>query len=129
MGSRSGRWPMFAIDSMDGSLHPLAGSPLAAGPDGYSIAINPVSAFAYATSVDLDTVTAYPLDPVAGGLTVPSGAPAVGTDAEPMFIAIDPSGKFAYTANYIGGNISAFTLNPVTGALTADGAPFSSGAG
>jgi 6-phosphogluconolactonase len=90
--------------------------------------MNPNGAFAYVSTADANTLTAYAMDPITGKLTASTATPPGATDTEPLFAAVDPSGRFAFTANYSGDDVSAFTLDPVTGALTAvGGAPFKAG--
>jgi 6-phosphogluconolactonase (cycloisomerase 2 family) len=62
----------FAIDPGTGALSPLAGSPFAAGPNTYSVAVHPSGQFLFVGSND---VSVYAIDPKAGSLTPVAGSP------------------------------------------------------
>src|SRR5208282_1840651 len=72
----------------------------------YASAIDPSGRFLYVTDTDSNTVYAFTIDPVKGGLTLITGSPFTGPTgngfngfAEPRSVEVDPSGQFLYIVN------------------------------
>jgi len=123
----------YTIDRTTGALTPVLGSPVTAGGNSESLAVNPSGKFAYVAN-DIGTISAYSIDSNTGALTPIPGSPFAATGITPVWVAVDPSGKFAYVANYCGvgpcsqGTVSAYTINTTTGALTpVPGSPLAAG--
>lgn len=116
----------FAINSADGSLTPLAGSPFAVNGMGpITATADGLGRFLYIGNNISQDVSAYAIGP-SGELTAVPGGPfpagVVGTGS----IASDPLGRFLYvTTGAITAAFSVFRIDPATGALThVPGSPF-----
>lgn len=120
----------FTIDATTGGLVPVAGSPFATGTNTpvvtqpQSIAVDPLTKFAYVTNTGENTISLFTLDSTTGAMT--ANGPDVTALAGPSAITIDPTGAFVYVSTTNG--ILGFTLDPATGLLTAmAGSPFNTG--
>jgi 6-phosphogluconolactonase len=117
----------FTIDSTDGSLTPVPGSPFATGAQQlYALAVSPSGKFLVAADGLASTVLVFSVDPTSGALTQVAGSPfATEVGAGTSGVAFDKSGTHLYAANYLTNDVSAFSFNTNTGALTAvAGSPF-----
>jgi YVTN family beta-propeller protein len=96
----SGKISAFTVSATNGALTEVTGSPFAAGPDTYGLAVDPSGKFLYtaqAGSCDFESVpgavsvfsigASGALSPAGQGLALPYSA---------YSIQIDPTGKFAY---------------------------------
>jgi 6-phosphogluconolactonase (cycloisomerase 2 family) len=121
----------FAIDSSNGALTTVPGSPFPTQTDGFSfsIAVHPSGKFLYAdVGPESNAVEGWTIDGTTGALTtvVPGSPFPVGNTPGPFIssIVIDPSGKFLYAPG-MPGTIYGFTINQNSGALTPmTGSPF-----
>ena len=123
----------FTVNTTDGSLTPVSGSPFATGFFPRTIAVDPAGKFLYATisSSFMGTSTAvyaYSIDATSGALTTVSGSPFPAGE-NPVSAAVDVSGRFLFVANNAntanGNSVSAFSIDPNSGVLTAvAGSPF-----
>jgi 6-phosphogluconolactonase len=122
----------YTISSSTGALHPVAGSPFAAGQGPVSVAVDPSGHFAYVTNSYDSTVSAYTIDSSTGALSAVSGSPFAARYA-PNSVTVDPSGRFAYVvaqcnSDCTAGAVLAYTINSSTGALRKiSGSPFAAG--
>jgi 6-phosphogluconolactonase len=117
----------FTINSTDGSLAPVAGSPFATGAQQlFALAMSPSGKFLVAADGLASTVLVFRIDSASGALTQVAGSPfATEVGAGTSGVAFDNTGNYLYTANYSTNNVSAFSVNADTGALTAvAGSPF-----
>jgi 6-phosphogluconolactonase (cycloisomerase 2 family) len=105
----------FTINSSNGHLTAVSGSPFAAGSSPAWIATDPFGKFAYVANTGSTNLSEYTINSGTGALTQINGSP-VGTPGFPYLVTVDPSGRFAYVGN--GADISAYTINTATGALT-----------
>jgi 6-phosphogluconolactonase (cycloisomerase 2 family) len=115
----------FAISSVDGSLTPLPGSPIASpAATPTAIAIDPHSAFAIVAGSGAPSLAMFALDPT-------TGAPvALATAATNGFagVTLAPSGQFAYAGDTHDTDY-AFAIDRATGAATlVDSVPVQAGA-
>lgn len=100
---------------------PLVGCSSSEGPGGGQTEF---TRFAYVASSRDDSVSAYAVDELTGGLHL-LGTVAAGTT--PWSVTIDPSGRFAYVANQLSDNVSQYrigadgTLSPLTPPTAAAG--------
>ena len=65
----------FSIDSSNGKLKPVAGSPFTAGSNPKRLAVDPSSEFLYVTNEDEDNMSVFTIDPTTGVLRNVSGSP------------------------------------------------------
>src|SRR4030081_2264943 len=100
----------YAINNINGSLTPVAGSPFLTG-SMFSVAMHPTGKFL--VGVSGTGVGVYAIDPSSGSLT---SIQTVSGDS-PVSAAIDPTGSFLFIANVNSNSVSPFTLNPNTGIL------------
>jgi len=126
----SGRILGYLVNSVNGKLSPVAGSPFSTGKSGStSVAVDPAGRFLYATNqfAGDNDISGFRINRVNGKLTPIPGSPfAAGSG--PTAVAIDPSGKFAYVANLGTNNVSAYTINEENGGLVSvPGSPYSAG--
>lgn len=133
----------YVIDSSNGALTSVVGSPFSAGTVAMAVRVDPSGRYAYVANLDSDNISAYVIDSSTGALTpiagspfpggggTPTGPPMQGpVGAGPTGLAIDPSGRFVYVTNANSNTISAFSIDTNTGALTPiSGSPFASGVG
>jgi 6-phosphogluconolactonase (cycloisomerase 2 family) len=123
----------FTVNSTNGSLTPISGSPFSTGFFPRTIAIDPAGKFLYATisSSFMGTSTAvyaYTIDATSGALTAVPGSPFAAGE-NPVSAAVDVSGRFLFVANNAnttnGNSVSVFSIDPDTGVLTGvSGSPF-----
>jgi 6-phosphogluconolactonase len=120
----------YIVNSTNGKLTPIAGSPFITGSSGStSVAVDPAGRFLYATNqfAGNDDVSGFRIDCDSGKLTPIPGSPFP-SGAGPTAVAIDPSGRFAYVANLGTNNVSAYTINQETGRLVqVSGSPYAAG--
>jgi 6-phosphogluconolactonase (cycloisomerase 2 family) len=117
----------FTINSTDGSLAPVAGSPFATGAQQlYALTISPSGKFLVAADGQASTVLVFSVDPTSGALTQVAGSPfTTEVGAGTSGVGFDKTGTYLYAANYLTNNVSAFSVNADTGALSAvAGSPF-----
>jgi 6-phosphogluconolactonase (cycloisomerase 2 family) len=89
-----------------------------------SIKCTNVGRFLYVTNSANNTIAAYSIDPVAGGLTPVAGSPYA-TGSDPISLALSPFGGYAYVLDG-DGTISQYRINSASGVLTAiAGSPYS----
>ena len=98
VNSASNNVSAYTINATTGELTAI-GSPVAAGTNPFSIAIDPTGKFAYVANASSNNVSAYTVNATTGELTAIGSPVPAGTN--PYSIAIDPTGKFAYVANLI----------------------------
>jgi 6-phosphogluconolactonase len=126
----SGKILGYVLNSANGKLTPVAGSPFSTGKSGStSVAVDPAGRFLYATNqyAGDDDISGFRIDCDSGRLTPIPGSPFA-SGAGPTAVAIDPSGKFAYVANRGSNNVSAYTIDEKSGRLSpVAGSPFSAG--
>ena len=120
--SGSGNVSAYLINQTSGALTPV-GSPVVAGTNPRSVAIDPTGKCALVASAGSDNVKSYAIDSATGALTPVS---TIAAGSAPRSVAIDPNtGQYAYVANAGGNSVSAFSVNPTTcaiAAINADGA-------
>ena len=106
----------YRIDQATGRLSLIPGTPLPAGSDTASIAVDPLGRFVYTPNQNSDTVSGFSINQGNGTLTVIPGSPfTVATG--PQTIAIDSLDRFAYVTQAGAGDTWGFTINSTTGAL------------
>jgi len=96
----SGKISAFSVSATNGALTEVTGSPFAAGPDTYGLAVDPSGKFLYtaqAGSCDFESlpgaVSVFSIS--ASGALSPAG-PALALPYSAYSIQTDPTGKFAY---------------------------------
>ncbi|MFY9739674.1 MAG: beta-propeller fold lactonase family protein [Candidatus Cybelea sp.] len=118
----------FAINASTGTLTQVKGSPFAAGPDPWGVAVDPTGKFAYVTNVtdarkfaqatnvtspsSSGSVSAYVINARSGALTQVKGSPFASGGTEPWEMTIGPFGKLAYVTNFYSDNVSVSHINP-----------------
>lgn len=99
-----------------------------AGP--IALVMSPTAPFLYVANQTSGDISAYTVDPGAGGLGTVQGSPFLITPAtNPSAIAISPSGNLLFTANATQGTVAAFTISSTGQLAEVAGSPFSAGAG
>lgn len=118
----------FGYKASNGSLSPLQTiSTLSilrkdySGPkEAAEIVVHPNGKFLYASNrANLDTISAFSIDPVKGTLQLKNEYPTMGKT--PRSFVIDPTGKFLLAANQESNNIVIFRIDSSTGALSPTG--------
>ena len=126
----SGKILGYVLNSANGKLTPVAGSPFSTGKSGStSVAVDPAGRFLYATNqyAGDNDISGFRIDCDSGRLTPIPGSPFA-SGADPTAVAIDPSGRFAYVANRGANNVSAYTINDENGRLVpVPGSPYPAG--
>jgi probable HAF family extracellular repeat protein len=126
----SGKILGYVLNTANGKLTPVAGSPFSTGKSGStSVAVDPAGRFLYATNQNAgdNDISGFRIDCDSGRLTPIPGSPFA-SGAGPTAVAIDPSGRFAYVANRGSNNVSAFTIDEKSGRLSpVTGSPFAAG--
>jgi 6-phosphogluconolactonase (cycloisomerase 2 family) len=122
----------FRINSSNGDLTPVAGSPYIMSEGTGAIAVSPDSKFLY--MAQLTGISVFSIDQNSGALTLLPGSPFAPPDSltanARIALAIDPSGRFLYEpqeglARGQGGQIAVYSLSTSTGTPTpVTGSPF-----
>jgi 6-phosphogluconolactonase (cycloisomerase 2 family) len=119
------------IGSGTGILTAIAGppaSPFAAGNTPYGLAVDPSTAFVFATYQYQNGMAVFSIG-AGGTLTNVANSPFATGDG-PIGVAVYPAGGFVYTANSGAGTVSAFAYDPSSGALSeliSLGSPYTAG--
>lgn len=113
--SVAGSVTAYSIDSGNGALAAVAGSPFAAGVNPASITVDPSGKFVYVANFGSAIVSAYTIN-TSNGVLMPLATVAVGTN--PISITTDPFGKFVYVANYGSATVRTYAIDASTGALS-----------
>src|SRR3989441_4985649 len=108
----------YTINTINGALTPIPGSPFSAGLFPTSVAVDPTGKFIYIVNNGDNNVSGFTINAANGALTPIPGSPfaaAVG----PSFVAVDPTGKFADVSNSGStangqGAVSGDTINATT---------------
>jgi 6-phosphogluconolactonase (cycloisomerase 2 family) len=123
------------VNSPDGTLTTVQGSPFPAGLDPSAIAIDPAFNFLYVVNKGSNNISQYAFGRGDGVLTTLSPA-TISAGVTPVSIAVRSGATgtdigntvtnptdWVYVANSGGGTISTFTLTTTTGLLSVNGAP------
>jgi 6-phosphogluconolactonase len=115
----------YSINSGDGTLTEIAGSPFPTGAHPVALAMTPSGKFLYVASANLGAVFAY--SNVSGAFATVAGSPfPVGSG--PFSLAVDPAEHFLYVANSTSNTISVLSIDDNSGILMPiAGSPFSTG--
>jgi len=116
----------FTVNSSDGSLAAVAGSPFTvAGTAPAGLVVHPSGKFLYATDATNNTVLAFSVQN--GALAQIAGSPfAAGT--QPTGITTDPGGAELFVSNTGSNDVSAYVIDANSGAIAqVAGSPFASG--
>jgi 6-phosphogluconolactonase len=124
------------VNSPDGTLTAVSGSPFSAGSGPIEIAFDPAFGFAYVVDKQSFDISQYSFGPSNGVLT-PLSPPTISTGTTPVSIAIRSGTTgtnigntttnpvdYVYVANNGASTVSIFTLNTTTGLLNILGSPF-----
>ena len=125
----------FAINSSDGSLTPVPGSPFPSGFDPAGAVVDPSTKFLNVADVGVGSfggISSYTINSANGALTAGAGGPLVVLlNGGVTDIAMHSSGKFLHVSTGISptdSGVAAFTVNQTTGGLTQNGSvPFPTG--
>ena len=129
--SSLGYYQPYRFNSTTGTLTALRGQTTEGGvptaTPGASAAAKRAPKFAYVANSADNSISAYAVDPVGGGLSSIAGSPfAAGT--APASVVSDLTSRFLFAADSGSNNISAYTIDPSTGGLTpSPGSPFAAG--
>lgn len=115
-------------DSVVTPVNPPNIFPAGIGP--VAVVMSPTEPFLFVANQTSGNISAYTVDPGAGGLGTVQGSPfAIAPASNPSAIAISPKGDFLFVANSTQATVAAFAIG-ANGALTpAPGSPFAVGAG
>ena len=124
------------VNSPDGTLTAVSGSPFPAGGGPITIAFDPAFSFVYVLDKQSFEVSQYSFGPNNGVLT-PLSPPSISTGTTPVSIAITSGATgtdigntltnptdYVYVANNGASTLSVFTLDTTTGLLNILGTPF-----
>jgi 6-phosphogluconolactonase len=124
------------VNSPDGTLTPVTGSPFPAGLGPVAFAFDPNFDFVYVVDKGSNQVSQYTFGSGSGVLT-PLNPGTISTGATPVSIAVRPGATgtnlgntatnptdYVYVANNGDGTVSTFTLATSTGLLNVSGTPF-----
>ena len=109
----------YAVDTANGELTELAGSPFNAAGTFFNstLVVHPSGKFLYMADSDANGVRVFPIGPDGSVGAEIEGSPfASGTGAKD--IALDPGGKYAYAINDGDNNVTAFSVNSTSGELS-----------
>lgn len=117
----------FLINSTNGSLTALAGSPFPVGSSPAFAIVDPQDKFLYVADQALNDIFAFTINSNTGALSPMSGSPFAAGSA-PVSLAIDSAGVLLMAANEGSNNVSGYSINTSTGALSPlSGSPFATG--
>jgi 6-phosphogluconolactonase len=120
-----GRIAALSINSSNGALSPITGSPFHSDQPLYYFSVDPSGRFLYGANFQDGAVHGLVIDPNTGALSAMSGSPFSVPGVAGM-LTTDPAGKFLYVRNS-GNTIYGFTVDSTTGQLTPiPGSPFPS---
>src|SRR5258706_4625460 len=120
----AGTFSAFSIDSANGFLTPVPGSPFAStGTAPVALAVDPNGAFLYVANKASNTVGMFAITDATGALTVTEFSVLVGTS--PAALCVDPTGRYLYVANSGANTVSAFVIQ--NGFATPVGSPVAAG--
>jgi 6-phosphogluconolactonase len=124
------------VNSPDGTLTPVTGSPFPAGLGPVAIAFDPAFSFVYVVDKGSNQISLYSFATGTGVLT-PLSPGTVSTGATPVSMAVRSGATgtnigntttnptdYVYVANNGAGTVSTFTLATTTGLLQVVGSPF-----
>jgi len=108
---------VFLIDSTNGALSMVSGSPFAVGSAPSSVAVDPSGMFAYVANSRSNNVSAFSVNQASGVLSGVAGSPFTAGSA-PSSVAVDPTQGIVYVANSASNTVSVFAMNQASGALS-----------
>jgi 6-phosphogluconolactonase len=101
--------------------------PTGSGP--ISLQMSPTAPFLFVANQGSSNVSAYVVDPGAGGLATVQNSPfPISPTSHPTSLAVSPKGDFLFVANGTEGTVAIFSISS-TGMLAQVGSPVSLGAG
>lgn len=113
---------VFSIQSEDGTLIPVAGSPYTVSTSSALLAVGGLNNYLYAAHKNSVLMSIYSIAAQTGQLTPIAGSPFALAGGH-YSIAVDPTGKFVYTGDNSG--IAGYAIDGATGELTTiAGSPF-----
>lgn len=99
-----------------------------AGPVG--VAMSPTAPFLYVANQGSGDITAFTVDPGAGGLGTVANSPfKIVPASNPTAMAISPNGNFLFVANATQATVAAFAIGSKGELTAAPGSPFAVGSG
>lgn len=98
----------FLVNTSNGALTPVSGSPFATGDRPVSGAIHPSGQFYFTANRNSSNVSSF-LIGAGGGLTPVTGSPFT-TGASPRSVFVHPNGNFLYTVNSVDNTVSIFAI-------------------
>lgn len=115
--SDAGNISAYSINSANGSLTPVAGSPFAAGRNPTGVTANPAGTYLYAPNFEGQSISVFRIE--ASGALTSVGASStnfpqtntVRNGVAPAAVAITPNGQYAYSANK--SRTNAPTVGPI----------------
>ncbi len=114
---------VYSVNTSDGTLTQVSGSPFPAGTTTSSIAYSPVigsNLFAAVTDQGANTISVYSVDQSTGAFTQVSGSP-FSTGNGPYSVSYSPivnGNLFAAVANSDNNSVSIYSVNPINGEFT-----------
>ncbi|MEO7501407.1 MAG: beta-propeller fold lactonase family protein [Gemmatimonadaceae bacterium] len=118
----------YGINTANGSLIPIAGSPFATGgiPDG--VAVSPSGKFLVVPNETTQNVSVYAINANTGVLAPVPGSPFAGVaGGSPADAVFDRSGAFLYVVNSSTNNLTVYAVDINTGVLTLRNPPVTVG--
>ena len=112
--SDNGNISAYSIDTANGNLTPIAGSPFAAGKNPAGVTANPAGTFLYAPNFEDQSISVFRIE-ASGALTsVGESSTNYGSainGVAPAAVAFTPNGQYAYSANK--SRTNAPTVGPI----------------
>ncbi|MBC7700937.1 beta-propeller fold lactonase family protein [Aquabacterium sp.] len=114
---------IFTIDNTTGALT-AAFTPIPAGVQPISVAIEPGGRYVYVANAGSNTVSAYVRNTTTGALVAVTGSPFALSpgDIKPQSVTVDPSGKFVYVANATSSTVTMFSIDSASSPSLTPGA-------
>ena len=115
--SGEGTVSAFTLNSRNGSLTEIDGSPFASAPGAFRLAANPAGKFLYVLADTEDAVYGHKIDPATGELSDLVDSPFA-VSSNPVALKFDPSGSYLYIGHDATPDvISAYKISSRTGNL------------
>jgi 6-phosphogluconolactonase (cycloisomerase 2 family) len=114
----SGTVSGYSLNTHDGTLTELDGSPFSSAPGAFKLAADPAGRLLYVSSDSENAVYGHAIDPATGELSDLAGSP-FSVSSTPSDLTIDPSGTYLYIGHGDAPDvISGYAIDPAGGGLT-----------
>ncbi|MBL1275013.1 MAG: beta-propeller fold lactonase family protein [Ectothiorhodospiraceae bacterium] len=108
---------VFRINTKNGHLNAVKGSPFFTGFNPYRLKVHPKGGYLYVTQFSAGEIAVHTIDIDTGELNVVKGSPFSTGGVGPVAVNFSADGKELYVPNYESNDISLFTVDALTGGL------------